>query len=139
LDLPRPTIVRKDRAPKPKELQRLVDIADLREKVIVSMLALGGFREGTLVRLRYRHLRDELEKGIIPVHIHVETEITKGKYHDYDTFLGGEAVEYLRLYLDARRRGNIHPEIPPEQISDDSPLIRDEMYEVPRPIGEKQL
>jgi hypothetical protein len=34
------------------------------EKVIVSMLALGGFREGTLVRLRHRHVREELEKGI---------------------------------------------------------------------------
>ena len=139
LELPRPTIVNKDRAPKPEELQRLVDVADLREKVTVSMLALGGFREGTLVRLRYRHVREELEKGIVPVHVHVETDITKGKYHDYDTFLGGETVEYLRLYLDARRHGNIHPEIPPEEISDDSPLVRDEMYEVPRPIGEKQL
>jgi len=130
---------RKDRAPKPEELQRLLDVADLREKVIVSMLSLGGFREGTLVRLQYRHVREELEKGIMPVHVHVESDITKGKYHDYDAFLGEEAVEYLRLYLEARRHGNIHPEIPPEEISDDSPLIRDEMYEVPRPIGEKQL
>jgi hypothetical protein len=90
------------------------------------------------VRLRYRHLSEELEKGIIPVHVHVETQITKGKYHDYDTFLRGEAVEYMRLYPELRRHGNIHPEIPPEQISDDSPLIRDEMYEVPRPIGESE-
>jgi len=131
--------VRKDRAPKPEELQRLLDVADLREKLIISMLALGGFREGTLVRLHYRHVKEDLEKGIIPIHVHVESEITKGKYHDYDTFLGEEAVEYLRLYLEARRQGNIHPEIPQEEISDDSPLIRDEMYETPRPIGEKQL
>jgi hypothetical protein len=50
-----------------------------------------------------------------------------------------QAVEYLRLYLTARREGSIHPEIPPEEIQDDSPLIRDEMYEIPHPIGEKQL
>ena len=131
--------ISKDRAPKPEELQRLLDVADLREKVIISMLALGGLREGTLVRLRYRHVKEDLEKGIIPLHVHVESEITKGKYHDYDTFLGEEAVEYLRLYLDARRQGNLHPEIPPEKILDDSPLIRDEMYEAPRFIGGKQL
>ena len=94
--------VRKDRAPKPEELQRLLDVADLREKVIVSILALGGFREGTLVRLHYRHVREDLEKGIMPVHVHVESDITKGKYHDYDTFLGEEAVEYLRLYVEAQ-------------------------------------
>jgi len=82
-------------------LQHLVNIADLREKVIIATLALGGFREGTLVRLRYRHVREDLERRIVPLHIHVESEITKGKYHDYDTFLGEEAIEYLRLYLEA--------------------------------------
>ena len=138
-DLPRSTVINKDRAPKPEELQRLLDVADLREKVIISMLALGGFREGTLVRLQYRHVKEGLENAIVPLHIHVEAEITKGKYHDYDAFLPEETVEYLRIYLEARRQGNIHPEIPAEELCDDSPLIRDEMYEVPRPIGEKQL
>jgi hypothetical protein len=33
-----------DRAPNPEELQKLLDIANLRERVIISMLALGGFR-----------------------------------------------------------------------------------------------
>jgi len=132
-------VTNKDRAPKPEELQRLLDVADLRQKIIITMLALGGLREGTLVRLEYRHVQEDLERSVVPLHIHVEADITKGKYHDYDTFLGEEAVEYLRLYLEARRQGNIHPEIKAEEISDDSPLIRDEMYEVPRPIGEKQL
>lgn len=71
-------------------------MGDLRQKAVISLLALGGFREGTLVRLRYRHVREDLEKGIIPAHIHVEAEITKGKYHDYDTFLGSEAVDSLK-------------------------------------------
>src|SRR4030067_2501403 len=71
-----------DRAPTHEELQRILDIADLRERVIITMLALGGFRIGTLVKLQYRHVKRDLEKGIIPIHIHVEAEITKGKYHD---------------------------------------------------------
>jgi site-specific recombinase XerD len=136
--LPR-RVTYKDRAPKPEELHHLLDVADLREKVIITMLALGGFREGTLVRLRYRHVREDLERRVVPLHIHVESEITKGKYHDYDTFLGEEAVEYLRAYFETRRHGNLHPEIPPEEIADDSPLIRDEMYDVARAIGEKQV
>lgn len=48
-------------------------------------------------------------------------------------------AEYVRLYLEARRQGNLHPEIPPENVTDGSPLIRDELYKAPRPIGEKQL
>jgi len=138
-NLPRPTVIRKDRAPKPEELQRLLDIADLREKVIISMLALGGFREGTLVRLTYSHVREDLEKGIVPIHIHVEAAITKGKYHDYDTFLGAEAAAFLKLYLDKRRQGSPDEKMPPEEISDSSPLIRDAQSAKPRPVGEKQL
>jgi site-specific recombinase XerD len=142
LRLPQPLsqrVVRKDRAPKPEELNKLLDMADLREKVIVSMLALGGFREGTLVRLLYRHIRPELERGIVPLHIHVEAAITKGKYHDYDTFLGQEAVDYLKLYLEERQRGSPDGKIPPEQLTDSSPLIRSQTSRTPKPIGEKQV
>ena len=101
--LPR-TVTCKDRSPKPEELQRLLDSANLREKVAVTMMTLGGFREETLTKLRYSHVRVDLEAGRIPLHVHVEVAITKGKYADYDTFLGQEAVEFLRLYLGARRR-----------------------------------
>lgn len=130
-------VAKRDRAPTRKELQKLLDLADLRERVIISMLALGGFREGTLVKLKYRHVKHDLDKGTVPLHIHIEREITKGKYGDYDTFLGPEAVRYLKLYLDSRRKGT--KDVPPEEITDESPLIRDANSKVPKPIGEKQL
>jgi site-specific recombinase XerD len=137
----------KDRAPKPEELCRLLDIADLREKFIVSTFALGGFREGTFAKLLYRHVKEDLEAGRIPLHIHVEAEITKGKYGDYDTFLGAEAVNYLKLYLTERRQGSIDYRIgssrrcmQPEEITDDSPLIRDETRnDLVKGITTKQL
>lgn len=132
-------VTNKDRAPRPEELQRLMEVGDPREKVIISMLALGGFREGTMVRLHYRHVREDLEKGIVPVHVHVEAEITKGKYGDYDTFLGSETVEALKLYLNARRKGLLDNRIPREELTDDSPLLRDHQRADIRPIGEKQL
>jgi integrase len=113
-----------DRAPTPEELQHLIDIADIRLKAIISMLALGGFRIGTLVKLQYRHVKRDLEKMTTPIHIHVEAEITKGKYHDYDTFIGQEAADYLRAYLEMRRNGSKTSKIPPENIHDETPLIR---------------
>ena len=58
----------------------------------------------------------------MPIHIHVEAEITKGKYHDYDTFLNPEASYLLKLYIDERKQGTRYT--PPEQINDNSPLIR---------------
>lgn len=127
------------RAPSTEEIQQLLNIANLRESVIITMLTLGGFREGTLAKLRYRHVKHDLEAGIVPLHIHVEAEITKGKYNDYDTFLGPEAVEYLKLYIDIRRRGGPDGKMPAEEIMDESPLIRDSRSRIPKPIGEKQI
>jgi len=129
-----------DRSPTPEELTRVIDIADLREKVIACLLALSGVRIGTLVKLQYRHVKHDLENGIVPVHMHIEAEITKGKYHDYDTFIGAEAVSYLKAYLKARRIGTERLEggklrgIPAEKITDLSPLIRNEHKAKVEPI-----
>jgi len=122
-----------DRAPTSKELERILDLADIREKTIVSILALSGMRIGTLVKLEYRHVKKDLEAGVVPHHIHVEAEITKGKYHNYDTFVGKEAVEYLKVYLEARRKGTWY--VPPEEIWDGSPLIRDHHSREVRPVS----
>lgn len=129
----------KDRSPTPEELLKVLDISDLREKVIVSMLALGAFREETFSKLQYRHVQEDLEKNVVPIHVHVEAEITKGKYGDYDTFLGSEAAENLKLYIEQRKRGSPDKRNPPETLTGKSPLIRDETSRTPRPIGSKQV
>lgn len=130
--LPR-RVVCQDRSPTPEELTKLIEVADIREKVIISFLALGGFRVGTLVKLQYRHIKKNLEAGIVPIHVHVEAKITKGEYGEYDTFLGLEEVEYLKAYLEFRKNGTDY--IPPENIIDSSPLIRDERTKEIRPIS----
>jgi len=119
--LPRKTAY-KDRAPKPEELAKLLDKAATRDALIIALFATGGFREGTLVRLKYYHIKEDFEANRVPIHIHIEAEITKGKYHDYDTFLNPEASYLLRLYIDERKQGSRYT--PPEQINDNSPLIR---------------
>ena len=127
----------KDRAPKPEELAKMLEIADLREKVMVSCLALGAFREETLSKLKYHHVSEDIENNRTPIHVHVETDITKGKYHDYDTFLGAEAAQYLKLYIEQRKKGTA--KIPPENLTDESPLIRNETRKTPKSIGSKQV
>lgn len=113
-----------DRSPTPEELSRVMDIGNPKERVVISISALSGLRVGTLVKLTYGHVKKDLEAGIFPVHTHVDAKITKGHYHSYDTFLGYEAVECLKTYLDIRRMGTV--KIPPETLTDDSPLIRNE-------------
>jgi integrase len=120
-----------ERAPTPEELQKTISVADVRGKVIIALMAVGGFRNGTLVQLKYRHVKRDLEKGIMPIHVHVEAAITKGKRRDYDTFLNKEASEYLKAYLDARKNGTIGR--PPECLNDESPLISN--YEAVKPLA----
>ena len=110
-----------ERAPTPEEIQKTISVADVRGKAIIALMAVGGFRNGTLVQLKYRHVKRDLEKGTMPIHVHVEAAITKGKRHDYDTFLNGEASEYLRAYLNARKNGTTGRS--PESFEDESPLI----------------
>jgi len=119
-------VVYSDRAPTQDELSRMMELADPRGRAILSMLALGGFRVGTLARLQYRHVREDLERGIVPVHVHVESAITKGRYGEYDTFLGREAVDALNLYLEERRKGKLYGIKKSEEIHDGSPLFRNQ-------------
>jgi site-specific recombinase XerD len=136
----RERVVNRDRAPTSDELKKILDVADPREKTIVLLLSLGGFREGTLARLKYSHVKDDLERGILPVHVAVEADIVKGHYADYDTFLGEEAVNALRAYIEQRKRGSPDGKIPPETMTDDTPLVRDiHDSRKARPIGEKQI
>jgi len=131
--------VSRDRAPTPEEIARTIDLTDIRGKTIVSMLALGGFRIGTLCKLQYRHVRIDLERSIVPINVHVEAAITKGKYHDYDTFIGQEAASNLKAYLEARRCGGLPNKVPPEDINDESPLIRDEHSKTLKPLTPSQI
>jgi integrase len=64
-----------DRAPTREELQKLLDLANLRERVIITILAVSGLRVGTLLKLQYRHVKNDLERGIIPIHVHVEAAL----------------------------------------------------------------
>src|SRR5438552_6435483 len=151
-NIPRPGPACKDRAAAQQEITRLDMFAShLRSKFMVAALSLGGFREQTLADLEYRHVKQDLEAGVIPVHLHVEADITKGHYADFDTFLGHDAIQYLREYLDARRKGirvlgtlRKHGLITrPEEIFDNSPLLRDEQHyrnhHVARAISRKQI
>jgi integrase len=125
--------VYEERAPTPEELQKTIGVADVRGKAIIALLAVGGFRSGSLVQLKYRHVKRDLENGITPIHVHVEAAITKGKRHGYDTFLNREAAEYLKTYLDARQNGTLGR--PPECLNNESPLISDYRGTKPLAVG----
>ncbi len=74
-------------------------MAPIREKALIVILATGCFRIGNLAKLGYRHVRQNLEANRVVAHVHVEAELARGEYCDFDTFINEEAANYLKLYL----------------------------------------
>lgn len=88
-----------NRALTPEELSGVIEIATVKEKNDNQHLnpQRNKNRNSSQTNL-YGHVRKNFEAGIVSIHVHVEKEITKGKYQDYDMFIGAEAVEALKTY-----------------------------------------
>jgi len=124
--------------PKKEDIEKFYNLANPGwERSRISFTYQSGIRRGSLPHLKYLRIKKDFEAGITPVHIHLNREEVKGQYFGYDTFIGKQAVEDLRLSLELRKRGT--RKIPPEVISDESPLFRKENTRAIEPCDETAL
>jgi len=93
--------------PSPEELARMLKRSrSLRDRTIIICLAQSGvsledFRELIL----FEKIKDELDRGIEPLHLPMMREKIKKKY---DTFWGVDALEQLRLFVkDVKHKGPV--------------------------------
>lgn len=105
-----------------EEVKRILEFCDVREKALVLILLQSGIRPETLVLLTYGHIKHDFEAGVFPVCIDLTVFEVKGGYAPYTALIGKDACEALRNYFNYRMRGT--EKIPPEKITDKSPLIR---------------
>jgi len=126
-----------DRAITPEELRKLLEVADLRTKVALAILAQSGMRLSTLAGLTYGHVREGLEKDEVPLRIHIASRLAKDRVRSFDTFIGQESKELLKAYLETRTRGT--EDIPGEVLTDESPLLRDAASKTAKPIKGKMI
>lgn len=111
--LPEYKKMKKDRAYKHEEIQKLLDIADERLRAVVLLLASTGMRIGAIPELRLRNLED------------TKITIYEGTKDEYFTFITPECKEAIDSYLDMRKRHG-------ENITSDSFLIR-EQFDIRKP------
>ena len=90
------------------EIAHLLAISRPRDRAFFAVMAQSGLRPHELCKLRLKHLHPDLFHGTIPCKLEIPKEIAKGKYHGYFTFIGAEAVKYLKDYL--KTRANVSPE-----------------------------
>ena len=116
---------------KVKDIKKILDVSNDLEKLIILIMFQSGIRAGTLVKLRYRHVKEDLEAGNIPICIYLEAYEVK-RTQPYCTFLGKEACEALRKHIKLREIGI--NKVKPEIITNESPLIK--RMSKPEPISE---
>ncbi len=124
--------------PSQEELRRVLNVADSRARVAISLIAFGGLRPGTMGTYLGDDgltLRDFVEARVVagtfrcktvPTRIEIPERLSKTG-RAYFTFLGAEAIEYVSAYLGERAQGGekITPEssiITPRKV--DKPFMR---------------
>lgn len=89
------------RGPSKDELIAMWNMADETDKAIMMVAKDSGISREDLLTIRYGNIKTEFEAGKIPIHLHL---IRAKEQVQYDTFLGIEAIQALKLYLVQRER-----------------------------------
>ena len=83
-----------------EEIVQLMAVVKIREKAFFAVMTQSGLRPHTIKQLKLKHL-EAFDK--IPCKIEVPKEIAKGKYGSYMTFIGSDAIKYLKQYFSIRK------------------------------------
>lgn len=106
----------RDRAYSREEIAKILNVSDLRMKVIILLMASTGMRVGALPSLKLRNLEKiEVEPGIIIYKI----TIYEGSSEEYYSFTTLECASSIDAYKEYRTNNG-------ENLTDDSYLIRDQ-------------
>ena len=83
-----------------EEIVQIMAQNKIREKAFFAVMAQSGLRPHTIKQLKIKNL-EAFDK--IPCKIDVPKELAKGKYGTHVTFIGSDAVKYLKQYFDTRK------------------------------------
>ncbi|MGC2428381.1 MAG: site-specific integrase [Nitrososphaeraceae archaeon] len=93
--------------------RNLIDISDLRFKVVISVLASTGMRIGAIAPLKLSNIEKNPKQGVYKFTIYENTK------DQYITFCSPECASYIDSYLEYRTRSG-------EKLTKDNFLIREQ-------------
>lgn len=85
-----------------EEIRRILEHCSLRDKAFFMFMVESGLRPSTILQLRYKHIKEDYERGTIPMKVLLPSCILKDRIPDRWTFLGEDGVRILREYLSTR-------------------------------------
>ena len=103
----------RDRAYTYQEIKKILDVSDLRMKIVVLLMASTGCRVGSLPSLKLRNLEKIQNENIYKITMY------EGSNEQYTTFCTPECASFIDAYLEYRQKNG-------EKLNGDSYLIRDQ-------------
>lgn len=91
-----------------EQIKQYVDAANnYRDKALILCLFQSGLGINEVLMLNYGDIKEELEKDVMPIHLKLRRKKTGVEFR---TFLGRDAIKYLKLYL--ATRGSLNKDSP---------------------------
>ncbi|MDH2901171.1 MAG: site-specific integrase, partial [archaeon] len=112
----------KDHIPSVDEIRRMCDLADLRDRLVVLIVSQTGMRVSSLCRLQYKHVKQDLELGVIPCRVIIPLYEREFERFGMMSFICEDTVKALKDYLKFREEKG-------EQITEETWIF-------PRHLGE---
>jgi integrase len=84
------------------EIRSIMDHSDVRNRAMYFMLYESGMRPGTLVNLRFKHIKGDFLARKVPMKIDLTADILKCRVSDRWVFIGDEGFQALTKYLALR-------------------------------------
>ena len=95
------------------EIKKMLDVADLRMKTIVLLMASTGMRIGAVPDLKLKHLKELTKEKIYKIIVYGKSK------EEYYTFCSPECYSVIKSYLEYRTKSG-------ELLDDESYLIREQ-------------
>ena len=106
----------KDRAYTREEIKKIFECCNLKNKIIVSLMASTGCRIGAIAKLKLSDIKYIEKEKLHQIFFYTNTK------EEYYSFCSYECSKYIDEYLDLRKRCG-------EKINEKSPLIRDDFQQ----------
>jgi len=103
VDLPRRAyVIYHNRDISRENIRRILSKASQRNRTIWLLMAESGLRAHTAIHLRYWMIKEDFEKGTVPMRILTPAESLKDHVGDRWSFIGEDGVKTLKEYLEPR-------------------------------------